>query len=209
MFFSLLGFQDLAFLPILHQTWVLSSPPPSDPESVSLVSPFLPPQAFILKSNGLIEQFHRSLKAALRSRLASSDWFQHLPLVILGLCSIPKDNTRLSVFKAVFRAPLTVPGEFLDSLELPPAEYLSKIEQAVVGFAVSPPHHVLKTQPLSAALMSARYVFVGEDASIPSLAPLYCGPCLVLEKSEKYFRLQLGSRTDVVSMDRLKPVFLI
>ena len=120
-----------------------------------------------------------------------------------------KDDTDLSVSKAVFRAPLTVPGEFLDSSELPPAAWLIKIEQAVVGFAVSPPHHVLKTQPLSAALMSARYVFVGEDASIPSLAPLYCGPCLVLEKSDKYFRLQLGSRTDVVSMDRLKPVFLI
>ena len=45
-----------------------------------------------------------------------------------------------------------------------------------------------------------------EDASIPSLAPLYCGPYLVLEKCGKYFRLQLGSRTDVISVDRLKPV---
>ena len=49
--------------------------------SVSTTTSFHP------QSNGLIERFHRSLKAALRSRLASSAWFQHLPLVLLGLRS--------------------------------------------------------------------------------------------------------------------------
>ena len=48
---------------------------------------------------------------------------------------------------------------------------------------------------------------MGDDASIPSLAPLYCGPYLVLEKHDKYFHLQLGFRTNVVSVDRLKPIF--
>ena len=54
--------------------------------------------------------------------------------------------------------------------------------------------------------MSAKYVFVREDASTPSLAPLYRGPYLVLERRTKFFHLQLGSRTDVVSVDRLKHV---
>ena len=52
------------------------------------------------------------------------------------------------------------------------------------------------------------FVFVREPSSIPSLAFLYRGPYLVLERKDKYFRLQLGSRTDVVSVDRLKPAFL-
>ena len=46
-----------------------------------------------------------------------------------------------------------------------------------------------------------------EDASGPSLAPLYHGPYLVLEQRDKYFRLQLDSSTDMVSVDRLKPAF--
>ena len=46
-----------------------------------------------------------------------------------------------------------------------------------------------------------------EDTSVPPLAPLYCGPYLVLEQQNKFFRLQLGDRTDVVSVDRLKPAF--
>ena len=53
------------------------------------------------QSNGMIERFHRSLKSALRSRLSGSDWFLHLPLVILGLRTVPKDDTGLSVSKAV------------------------------------------------------------------------------------------------------------
>ena len=121
----------------------------------------------------------------------------------------PKDDTGLSVSEAVFRAPLMVPGEFLESPELTPAANLGKIEHAVAGFSVPPPHHVLQTLPrmLMAALLSAKYVFVFDDTSIPSLAPLYCGPYLVLERQEKFFRLQVGSRTYVVSVNRLKPVF--
>ena len=85
----------------------------------------------------------------------------------------------------------------------------AKIEQAVAGFAIPAPHHVPQSLPcqLPAALLSAKYVLVREDAYIPSLAPLYRGLYLVLEQRDKFFRLQIGSRTDVVSVDRLKPVF--
>ena len=38
--------------------------------------------AFHPQSKGMIERFHCSLKSALRSRLAGSDWFLHLPLVL-------------------------------------------------------------------------------------------------------------------------------
>ena len=55
--------------------------------------------------------------------------------------------------------------------------------------------------------MSAKYVFIQEDASTPSLAPLYRGPYLVLGRREKYFCLKIGTRTDVVSVNPLKPFF--
>ena len=123
--------------------------------------------------------------------------------------SDPKDDTGISVFEVMFRAPLTIPGEFLYSPELPPARYLNKIEHAEDDFAVSPPHHVLLSPPqqLLVILLLAKYVFEQEDTSIPSLAPLYRRPYLVLERQAKFFCLQLSSRTDDVSMDRLKPVF--
>ena len=95
----------------------------------------------------MIKWFHQSLKSALFSCLAGSDWFQHLPLVLLGLRTVPKNDTGLSVSEAVYGFPLTIPGEFLGSPELPPSAYLSKIEQAVAGFAIPPPHHVPQSQP--------------------------------------------------------------
>ena len=89
------------------------------------------------------------------------------------------------------------------------SSFLWEIEKTVAGFAVPPPHHVWHFPPLQLlpALLAGEFVLVWENSSIPCLAPLYRGPYLVLERKNKYFRLQLGSRTDIVSVDWLKPVF--
>ena len=36
----------------------------------------------------------------------------------------------------------------------------------------------------------------------------YQGPFKVLERREKYFKLDLGNRHDMVSLDRIKPAFM-
>ena len=129
--------------------------------------------------------------------------------MLLGLWSVPKEDTGFSVSKAALISPLTVPGEFLDGGEIPYSQFLQKIEGAVFKFAVSPPHHVAPSPstPLLPALLAAQFVFVREDASVPPLAPLYRSPYLVLERRGKFFRHQMGDKTDVVSVDRLKPAF--
>ena len=83
------------------------------------------------------------------------------------------------------------------------------MENTITGFAIPLPHNVCSSPPhqLPPALLIAEFVFVCEDASVPSLALLYFGPHLVLERQNKYFRVQLGSRTDILSVDRLKPAF--
>ena len=123
--------------------------------------------------------------------------------------TVPKDDSGLSVSKAVHGSPLTIPCKFLRSLELSLRSFLVKIKNAIAGFATPPPHHKHPslTHQLLPALFTVEFVFVQEDASVPSLTPLYCGPYLVLEQRDKYFCLQLGSRTDVISQDRLKPAF--
>ena len=50
-------------------------------------------------------------------------------------------------------------------------------------------------------------MFVHKDAVIPTLAPHFGGHYQVLERQSKYFLLQIGSKQDSVSVDRLKPVF--
>ena len=61
-------------------------------------------------SSVLIERFYRQLKVSLRARLASSDWFHHLPLVLLELCNVPTDNSPVSAAEVLFGTLLALPG---------------------------------------------------------------------------------------------------
>ena len=83
-----------------------------------------------------MERFNRSLKTSLRARLAGFDWFDHLPLVMLGLRTTPRDETGFSASEAVYGSSLCLPGEFLDSVDLPPREFLDRIQSALRGLVV-------------------------------------------------------------------------
>ena len=90
------------------------------------------------QSNGMIECFHRSLKSSLRARLAGSDWVNHLPLVMLGLRSSPKDDSGFSPAEALYGTNLSLPGKFLEHTELPPDVFLRKVERAIQGLSGPP-----------------------------------------------------------------------
>ena len=83
----------------------------------------------------MIERFHRSLKFALRARLAGSDWVHYLPLVMLGLCSAPKDDFGFSPAEAVYGAPLSLPGEFIEHSEISSEFFFRRVENAISRFS--------------------------------------------------------------------------
>ena len=163
--------------------------------------------SFHPQSNGLIERFHRCLKVSLRARLSGADWFNHLPLVLLGLRNVPREDSAISASKIIFGSPLVLPGKFLDSPELPSSEYLRRLQSILKNNFTVLPHHSttlsLKTDVIPPSLASCSHVFIREDSSKPPLSPLYRGPYLVLSKTPKYFVVQIGSKSDSVSMDPL------
>ena len=103
---------------------------------------------------------------------------------------------------------MTLPGEFLDAPEPPPDLFLRRL---------CSPHHSQPLPPLHnrdttgtgvpEVLFSSKFVFVRQDAVTRPLSPLYHGPYLVLKHGPKFFRLQVGTREETVSVDRLKPCF--
>ena len=141
--------------------------------------------------------------------MAGSDWSSHLPLVMLGLRTAPKDDSGFSPAEAAFGTNLSLPGEFIKHSEFPPEVFLRKIEHAVFGFFGLPQHHVPPSQhqPLPRDLLTAEFVFIREDASKLLLSSLCRGPYKVLERFEKFFFLQIRDKSDTVSVDRLKAVF--
>ena len=85
---------------------------------------------------------------------------------MLGLRSLPKDDSGFSPVEAVYGYNLSLPGKILEHSELPPEGFLCKVEQAVQGFSRPPQHHVIpqpQPRPLPKALMNAEFVFVRDD----------------------------------------------
>ena len=77
------------------------------------------------------------------------------------------------------------------------------------ALAPSPLHHGVPRSFVPAALQSAGFVFVRRDAHRSPLQPPYDGPFRVLDRGTKGFTLDLGGRRELVSVDRLKPAFVL
>ena len=71
-----------------------------------------PTTAYHPQANGLIERNHQDLKASLKCRLNGPNWIDELPWVLLGLRTAPKEDLRSSSAELVYGSPLTVPGDF-------------------------------------------------------------------------------------------------
>jgi hypothetical protein len=63
-------------------------------------------------ADGLVERFHRTLKAAIMCH-ADQRWTQVLPLMLLGIRTTFKADLQASVVELVYGEPLTIPGELL------------------------------------------------------------------------------------------------
>jgi hypothetical protein len=82
--------------------------------------------AYHPQSNGMVEPFLRLLKFALLARCAAANWVDHLPWVLLGLCAAAREDDGSTPAQEVFGTPLILPGQFLDSPEIPPKIFLEQ-----------------------------------------------------------------------------------
>ena len=72
----------------------------------------------------------------------------------------------------------------------------------------TPPRTVQRNTHIPHALATATHVFVRNDAvRKPLQTPYYEGPYPVLERTDKFFKLNINGRKETVSIDRLKPAY--
>ena len=62
------------------------------------------------QANGLVERFHRTLKAALMATGEATSWMGRLPHVLLGIHTARKEDTGFSPAEVVYGAYLVLPG---------------------------------------------------------------------------------------------------
>ena len=129
-------------------------------------------------------------------------WHQHLPWVLLGLRTTPKEGIGLSAAEMVFGTTLCLPGEFLAVPEPLSDAFFSDLRQAFKSYAPPPPVHAhVPPSCVDSQLHVASHIFICRDWHVPPLQPLYHGPYLVLQssalRSPSCFRLGPGPTTSL------------
>jgi hypothetical protein len=152
----------------------------------------------------MVERCHGQLKAALWARLASTEWPEYLPWVLLGLRSAPKEDSAISSTKLIFGTTPSLPAELIQSAEPPAEQFLERLRRMDMP-ANQPLTYAEVTAKLAAALMEASHVNIRCGGAIPPLAPHYTGPYRVLARQGKFFKLEIGGCQETVSVDCLKP----
>lgn len=168
--------------------------------------------AYHPQANGMIERWHRTLKAALTARLQNSNWTEELPTVLFGLRAAIKDNSNsASPSEALYGKAMRLPGEFHG--ETPPGnttthfeDTITKAMQRMQAAKRSNKHQAIFIHD---ELHTCSHVFIRNDAYRKPLTPTYDGPFKVLQRDGKVYTVQLDKRIARISIDRLKPAFLL
>ncbi len=166
--------------------------------------------AYHPQSIGMVDRFHRPLKDTLRAHCAAANWVDHLPWVLLGLSAAAREDDGSTPAEAVFGSPLILPGQFLDSPELPSKIFLDQFSKTLSAAEHTSTKHntVPACRPppqLPDDLACAPTVFVRRDGHVLLLQPLYNGPYAVIRRSLHHFTLRISDKKDKVSILCLKP----
>ena len=125
--------------------------------------------AYHPQANGIIERLHRQLKASLKVRLTGPDWMDELPLVLLGLRSVPKEDLGCAPSELVYGTTIRLPGEFFEATKTSTKPSVSDLLTCLhTTMARLQPkqtsHHRQHTAYLPAALQNCAFVFVHHNA---------------------------------------------
>jgi hypothetical protein len=123
------------------------------------------------------------VKEALWSRQCGSSWREHLPLVLLGIRAVPKEEADISAAEAVYGARLTLPGQQIRAAEPGGAEVIP----GTVKAAQEPPE-----------LAPGDFVFLRRPVK-RAMEPAFDGPFAVVRVKRKVVLLQLCSRVEWMS----------
>lgn len=162
------------------------------------------------QSNGMIERFHRTLKAAILCT-DKDNWVDRLPIIMLGLRTAVKDDIKASPAELVYGTTLRIPGEFFDTSSNTQSQHeiLRKLHQNFEELKPTPTsNHARHKTFISKDLEHCTHVFVRDDSVKPSITPPYNGPFEIIQRQQKCFKLRIRQREVLVSIDRLKPAFI-
>ena len=129
--------------------------------------------------NGLIERFHKQLKASLKCSSNAVKWTDTLLLVLLGICTTVKDDLQCTTAELVYGTTLCLPGEFFNSTSNScddPASYVTKLKASMSRVKPPPVRTQLQDNThVSNYLLDCTHVFVRTDKVYDHLKLVHSG----------------------------------
>src|SRR5678816_3590529 len=80
---------------------------------VHIVSKRLRSCSYHPQAQGMIERFHRQLKASLMGHGYPENWSENLPLILLGIRTSYKEDLQCSSVEPAYGSSIRIPGEFI------------------------------------------------------------------------------------------------
>ena len=163
------------------------------------------------QANGMVERFHRTLKAALMSN-PHIPWPDALPTVLLGLRTAFKDDLQASPAEMLFGTTLRIPGEFFVTSSNPASApgFVSKLRQLIASMkAVPAARHTQQKPFFHRDLRSCSHIFKRVDTIRRPLDPPYSGPHEVVRRiDDRSYVIVVNGVERTFSTDALKPAYV-
>ena len=167
-------------------------------------------------ANGRIERWHRSLKTSLKAELTrepESNWLEKLPTVLLGLRSYIIPKCEASAAELVTGQSLRLPADWFTSSRTPDIndpDWIRNFKRQMSEVKPVPVQHNNSTKTfVHQNLPTATHIFIRHDAVRKPLQPTYDGPYKILSRQDKHFDVDTPRGRQRISIDRLKPAFLL
>ncbi|KAG7203882.1 hypothetical protein KM043_013243 [Ampulex compressa] len=166
--------------------------------------------AYHPQANGLIERFHRQLKAALICH-GGQRWTEALPAVLLGIRTAFKEDLGTTPAEMVYGAGIRLPAEFFASQSIPTAsDFVQDLRTRISRLrAVPATRHGERSTFVHKELKTSPYVFLRHDTVHKPLQPPYDGLYKVIERTDKKMKIQIGKNAVTVLIDRVKPAHIL
>ncbi|XP_066953344.1 uncharacterized protein [Macrobrachium rosenbergii] len=138
------------------------------------------------------------------------NWKAQLPWVLLGLCTATRADGDVSPSEKVYGETLAVPGEFFPHGADGADTSLPRLREVAQKFAPCQKSFTDRTHVYSpGGLNTCTHVFIRIDAHCSPLTKPYRVPYCVVSRSYKAYLINIHGCEDWVSVDRLKPTFLL
>ena len=168
--------------------------------------------AYHPQANGMVERFHRQLKAALKAQENPDAWMEMLPLILLGIRTALKEDLNATTAEMVYGTTLRLPGEFFTpslTTTLPdPSNFINQLTIHFKNIKSVPPRSRHLNSNIPSTLSNTTHVFVRHDGLRKPLQPPYDGPYPVVKRTDKHSTVSINGHNNTVSIDRLKPAHL-